>query len=150
MKNLILSLICVLGAAATAQADGITWGTEVLFPIKTVRYEGRVYSGALIASDVERNNVSGVGQYLTIVNPRVLVYDMVMGLDKVFEIEYASSGNPLCLNLNKKYTQMAQPEVTHAAVALFVKKDEVVITKFPTSYVTKSAISCSSFIVRSR
>ncbi len=147
MKNLILLFICVLGAATPALADGITWGKEVLFPIKTVHYAGRVYAGALIASDVQRNNISGVGQYLTIVNPRVLVYDVTLGLDKVFELEYAASVSPLCLNLSKKFTQMHEAETTRSPVARFIGKDEVVILGSSISYTAKSFVSCANFPV---
>ncbi|HEY1080333.1 MAG TPA: hypothetical protein VGE46_09545 [Bdellovibrio sp.] len=125
MKFLVTSVLLI--ASTYAQADGITWGKTVVMPIKKVTYQGRVYSGALIASEVEMMNERPFGKYIAIRGPRVLVYGMRMGLDEVVEIFPDYGNSPLCQNLGKRYTDMH--DNTGGAwtkkLARFITKDEV-------------------------
>lgn len=145
MKKFVFALICTLFAATLSYANDITWGKRVVFAIKTIHYEGKIYSGALIASGVEEASDSST---LMIFKPRVLVYNVNFGFDKAFEIdgspdEQGNSGtSPLCLNLGKKYTIMFDDETPRGPVARFISKDVVVIGK-PLQYYATKSIGCS-------
>ena len=54
----------------SAQADSVTWGKRVVFKIRTVKYEGKVYSGALIASSAQISKLDGP-EVIEIRNPRI-------------------------------------------------------------------------------
>lgn len=149
MKKFVFALICFLGIGTAAHANGITWGKRVLFPIKTVHYKGKVYSGALIASEVENSLSRDDSTAVTIINARVLVYGTYLGLDEVFELdgspdENGNSGtSPLCLNLGKKYTIMYDDVTPSGLVARFISKNVVVIDK-PLQYYATHTIGCSN------
>lgn len=115
--------------------------TEV-FKIKRIIYKGQVYSGALIASEVEttRNEV-----HLT--KPRVLVYNMRLGsINATVELMEDGDRSPLCQNLGFKYTVMhdGAPGGYDKLLARFVTKDEVRIMEPGTAggYSTRSYVSC--------
>lgn len=149
MKKTVFALICMMATSSVSHADGITWGKSELFPIKTIHYEGKIYSGALIASEVEETSVPGDSKTLTIFKPRVLVYNVNFGLDEVFELdaspdEQGNSGtSPLCLNLGKKYTIIYDGQTRSGPVARFITKDVVVLGKPLQYYAVKAAIGCS-------
>lgn len=135
MKKFVFALICFLGIGTAAHANGITWGKKVLFPIKTVHYKGKVYSGALIASKLETGNIYNADP-LKIYNPRVLVYGSYHGLDEVFQLDGSSDekGNSgtsqLCLNLGNTVTNFYDEEASSGPVGYFVSKDVVEIRPF--------------------
>lgn len=146
MKKFVFALICFLGIGTAAHANGITWGKSVVFPIKTVHYKGKVYSGALIASKALVGSSKYVGD-IAILNPRVLVYGSYYGLDEVFELDGSADekGNSrtsqLCLNLGKKFTDFYDEYNSDGPVGYFVSKDVVEIRPF--SPFATSSIGCN-------
>ena len=123
---------------------------DVLFKIRKITYNGNIYSGALIASEVIED-VFDNSKYLTLMKPRVVVYGAgVLGLDRVFELDTSNGDttkSSFCINLGYKYTEMLDAETTYAPVAYFVDKDEVVIGKSSMGDSNKRAVYCSNILL---
>jgi hypothetical protein len=120
---LAIPFLALLGTSVSFAAD-ITWGKTEVFKISKISYNGKNYSGSLIASDTAPY-FNGHGQDLT--NPGVLVRGLRFGLDEVVPL-VAVTKSPLCLNLGYAYTSMwFQPPTVPSKVAVFASAQEVVI-----------------------
>ncbi len=149
----MIAFVLTLAVNFSAQADSVTWGKRVVFKIRTVKYEGKVYSGALIASSAQISKLDGP-EVIEIRNPRILVYGAgALGLDKVFELasdtdESKAPGytSPLCKNVGKARTQMYDAYGNHNAepLAMFVDKDTVEIgMSEDTHFITRDYVTCA-------